>query len=509
MQNGFLRRFKPVDVLSEQELSAIHQGALEILETCGANVRQEKTLKLLEEAGCRVEYDAQLAHISAGLAEECLRSVPSSYTIKAREPKNDVRIGGDRVHFLQGMGMRYVDPDTWELRPATLSEHAEVQIVGDALANLHVMDALFSFTDLKDVPGIMQQLEGLANGFRYSTKPQHYGYMKDSDLFAIKMAQAIGVTLDAEIDVAPPVAFYPEALDAIWRFASLGWCIWASPGGRAGATAPGPLASVQVQSWAGTIAFIVIAQLIRKGTPVGLHPCDGVVHTKWAHGMPCAPETWYTRAMSNQLCRQYGIPVTTASGFCGVAKQFDYQAGMEKSLGILSSVMTGSHLHTLHGSFAGELGYSNVLQVLDDDIAGSVGRYLLGTRIDDETLAVNEQLEMGTAPVSFMGRPLTREYWAKDRYEPTVANWQTHVDWVKSGKLDLLSQARAKVESILGEHAPVPLTHDQERNVEDVLLEAREYYRANGLLAEDEWGPYMEALESAAHARESRVGSFA
>ena len=115
---------------------------------------------------------------------------------------------------------------------------------------------------------------------------------------------------------------------------------------------------------------------------------------------------------------------------------------------------------------------------------------------------------MGTAPVSFMGRPLTREFWAKDRYEPTAANWQTHVDWVKSGKVDLLSQARAKVESILGEHTPVPLTQDQERNVEDVLLEAREYYRANGLLAEDEWGPYMEALESAAQARESRAGSF-
>ena len=137
-----------------------------------------------------------------------------------------------------------------------------MQIVGDALPNVHVMDALFSFTDLKDVPGIMQQLEGLANGFRYSVKPQHYGYMKDSDQFAIKMAQALGVTLDAEIDVAPPVAFGDEALEAIWRFAELGWCVWASPGGRAGATAPGPLASVLVQSWAGTMAFIVVAQLI-------------------------------------------------------------------------------------------------------------------------------------------------------------------------------------------------------------------------------------------------------
>jgi trimethylamine--corrinoid protein Co-methyltransferase len=454
-------------------------------------------LKLLDEAGCLVDYETQMARIPAGMAEECLRAVPSSYEIRARDPKRNVRIGGDRVHFLQGMGMRYVDPDTWELRPATLREHAEVQIVGDALENVHVMDALFSFTDIKDVPGIMQQLEGLANGFRYSSKAQHYGYMKDSDQFAIKMAQALGATLDAEIDVAPPVAFYPEALDAIWRFAELGWCVWASPGGRAGATAPGPLASVQVQSWAGTIAFIVITQLIHKGTPVGLHPCDGVVHTKWAHGMACAPETWYARAMSNQLCRCYGIPVTTAAGFCGAAKEFDYQAGVEKSLGVLSSVMTGSHLHTLHGSFAGELGYSNILQVLDDDIAGSIGRYLLGADIDDETLAVDEQLEMGTAPVSFMGRPLTRRYWARDRFEPVAADWDTHANWVKSGKVGLVSRARARVDAILGEHKPDPLTANQQKLIDDILQEAREYYRANGLLAEDEWAPYVAAVESA------------
>ena len=166
--------------------------------------------------------------------------MPSSYQIVARDRAMDVRIGGDRVHFLQGMGMRYVDLETWELRSATLREHAEVQIVGDALPNVHVMDALFTFTDLKGVPGIMQQLEGLANGFRYSVKPQHYGYLKDSDQFAIKMAQALGVTLDAEIDVAPPVAFGDEALEAIWRFAELGWCVWASPGGRAGRNSAGP-----------------------------------------------------------------------------------------------------------------------------------------------------------------------------------------------------------------------------------------------------------------------------
>lgn len=497
MQHGYLRRFAPVDVLTPRELSAIHQAALEILETCGASIKHAPTQDLLAEAGCRVDRESGQVRIPPGLAERCLDSVPSSYQIVARDRALDVRIGGDRVHFLQGMGMRYVDTETWELRPATLRDHAEVQIVGDALPNVHVMDALFSFTDLKDVPGIMQQLEGLANGLRYSVKPQHYGYMKDSDQFAIKMARALGVTLDAEIDVAPPVAFTDEALEAIWRFAEEGWCVWASPGGRAGATAPGPLASVQVQSWAGTIAFIVITQLINSGTPVGLHPCDGVVHAKWAHGLPGAPETWYTRAMSNQLCRRHGIPVTTAAGFCGHAKMFDYQAGMEKSLGVLSSIMSGSHLHTLQGSFVGELGFSNVLQVLDEEIAGSIGRYLSGAEVNDETLAVDEALEVGTAPASFMSRALTREYWGRGRYTPIVADWDSHVDWVRGGKQDIVTRAQAKVDSILAEHRATPLTPEQNALVEDVLQEAREHYRGNGLISDEEWAPYMAALEEA------------
>jgi len=135
--------------------------------------------------------------------------------------------------------------------------------------------------------------------------------------------------------------------------------------------------------------------------------------------------------------------------------------------------------------------------VLDEEIAGSVGRYLLGTEVNDETLAVDEALELGTAPASFMGRALTREYWAKDRYEPIVADWGTHVDWVRGGKRDIVSRAQEKVDTILNEHTVAPLSAEQDSLVEDVLAEAREYYRGNGLLADEEWAPYMAALEQA------------
>ncbi len=493
---GYQRQFRAIEVLSAAQLETMHQASLEILEKAGANVRHDGALTMLAEHGCDVDIETQTARIPAGVVEQCLASCPSSYSIRGRDPASDVRIGGTRVYFMQGMGMRYVDPDTWELRPATLREHAEGQIVGDALASVHVMDACFSYTDIEGVPPIMQQLECLANGFRYSGKAQHYGYMKDSHRFAIKMAQGLGVTLNVEIDVAPPIVFGHDAVDALMRFAELGWGLEACPGGSAGATSPGSLAGSVVQMWAATLAFIVIAQLVRPGAPVGRQVTGTVPHPKWGHPLDGAPESWYLGAMTNQLCARYDIPITSPVGFCGQAKMFDYQAAWEKALGVLFSVSTGSHLHVLHGSHGEELGFSNILQILDDDIARSIGRLLDGTEINDETMATDLICEVAETQAGFMSQAHTRKYWMKDRFQPAVADWNTHVEWVREGKTDLVSRAREQLEEILAGHKPAPLSADQESIINDVLDEAREFYRGTGFITDDEWVPYMQALGS-------------
>ena len=496
MLEGYQRQFRAIEVLSAAQLEAMHQASLEILEKAGANVRHDGALALLAEHGCRVDFETQTAHLPTGLVEQCLQSCPSSYSIRGRDPAADVRVGGTRVYFMQGMGMRYVDPDTWELRPATLREHAEGQIVGDALASVHVMDACFSYTDIAGVPPVMQQLECLANGFRYSSKAQHYGYLKDSHRFAIKMAQGLGVTLNAEIDVAPPIVFGHDAVDALISFAELGWGLEACPGGSAGATSPGSLAGSVVQMWAATLAFIVLAQLVRPGAPVGRQVTGTVPHPKWGHPLDGAPESWYLGAMTNQLCLRHGIPITSPVGFCGQAKMFDYQAAWEKALGVLFSVSSGSHLHVLHGSHGEELGFSNILQILDDDIARSIGRLLDGTEVSDETMATDLICEVAEAQGGFMSQAHTRKYWMKDRFQPTVADWNTHVEWVRGGKTDLVSRAREQLDAILATHKPAPLSADQEAVVSEVLEEAREFYRATDFITDDEWQPYLQALGS-------------
>ena len=44
------------------------------------------------------------------------------------------------------------------------------------------------------------------------------------------------------------------------------------------------------------------------------------------------------------------------------------------------------------------------------------------------------------------------------------------------------------------EQKPLPLTDQQEQDLEGVLKDARDYYRKKGLISEQEWSEYMEVV---------------
>jgi len=125
---GFTRKYKPLEVLSEEELEAIHRGALDILETTGVGIEHDRALKLFADHGCRVDYEEKRARIPSWLVEECLRKCPSHCKFEARDPSNDLMVGGNTFYFLHGMGMRHVDLDTWEQGPATVKDHRDAMI---------------------------------------------------------------------------------------------------------------------------------------------------------------------------------------------------------------------------------------------------------------------------------------------------------------------------------------------------------------------------------------------
>lgn len=496
MLKGFTRKIKPIELLTEDQVEAIHRGAMDVLETTGVKVEHDRALKLLAQHGCKVDFEEQRVRMPTGLVEDSLRKCPSSYTIKARDPKYNVRIGGNTLYFVQGMGMRYLDLDTGELRAATLQEKREAMIVGDALENIHIADGYEFYTDLVGVPPVMVFLEGFASGLRNSAKAEHFGYQKDSEVFGIKIAKELGIGLDAEIDIAAPQTFYGEAVEAIYRFAEAGFGVWPCPSAAPGATGPATIAGTLVSQHAETAAFIVIAQLIKPGTPVMPQYSGPILHIKGGHPLASTTHHALLNLGYTQLYRRWGIPVGTVDGFSSSSKKIDFQCGYEKALCSLICCLGGSNLHVLQGGLAEELAFSNVLQVLDDDIAGWIGRVIEGFDITDETMAIDLINEVGVIPGTFMNKEHTRKWWVKERFIPKVADLEAYPEWIQKGKVDALTLAKRRMEEILATHKPKPLTPREEQVIEDVMKEAREYYRKKELISDEEWTVYMKALES-------------
>jgi len=497
MLKGFTRKFRPLEILTAEEIETIHRGALNILETTGVRIEHVGALKLLAANEGRVDFEENRVRIPAWLAEECLRKTPSSYVIKARDGESDLMVGGDTFYYMQGMGMRYLDLETWETRPASIQEHKEAMIIADALDNVHLADAVFFYMERKGIPPVMVMLENLASGLRHSAKAEHFGYQQDCEIFAIEMAKELNINLDVELDTASPLSFYSGSIQAAFRYIKAGHpimpCISQTMGGEGPVTASGSL----VLGIATLIAYVVLAQIIKPGAAIsvehGLKPMDMQRGTPRFGG----PLSALTTVMMNQLLRRYKIPSCTSAGFTSLSKEIDYQCGYEKSLGTLISALSGGHLHIFQGGSGAELLYHPVLSILDDDVAGWVGHFLQGVAVSDETLAIDLINQIGPIRGHYLGTEHTRKWWQKEQFIPKVGDREAYPVWIKSGKKDGLVLAQERMEEILATHHPKPLTPDQEQAIEDILTEAREYYRKKDLITDEEWATYMRTLKSA------------
>ncbi len=494
MLKGFRRKSKPIDLLSQEEEEAIHRGALYVLQKTGVRVEHERALQLFEDNGCQVDLGSTRVRIPPALVEECLRKCPSSYLLRARDPDLDLMVGGNTVYFMQGMGMRYVDLDSWETRPATADEHREAMIVADALENVHLADGVFFYMERQGVPPVMVMLENLASGLRYSSKAEQFGYQKDCEIFAIKMAEALGINLNPELDSASPLTLYGAAVEAAFRYVEAGIPIQPCSSMTMGAEGPATHAGAVVLGVALVMAWAVLTQLIRPGAPLsiqhGLKPMD------MRTGSPRfgSPEYALTGVMMNQMLRRYQIPSCPGSGFASQSKKIDYQVGYEKSMGALLSALSGGNLLIFQGGSSAELVYHPVLSIMDDDVAGWIGRYLEGDLVTDETLAIDLINQIGPIPGHYLGTEHTRNWWQNQQYLPQVADQEPYATWIRSGKRDMLTRAKERMAEILGTHEPEPLSAAEEGAMEAILTEARQFYRDRGNVSDDEWATYSESF---------------
>ena len=87
------RRFPPMQIVSADELEAIHQTSLTILEEIGMDFLNAEARDILARAGAKV--DGLRVRMDRGLIEQAIATAPAEFTLHARNPAHHVRFGGD------------------------------------------------------------------------------------------------------------------------------------------------------------------------------------------------------------------------------------------------------------------------------------------------------------------------------------------------------------------------------------------------------------------------------
>jgi len=78
-----------MDILSADQVEAIHLTSLRILENLGMEVMSARALALLEKAGADVDGAARTVRVDRGLVENALKSAPASFVLTP--PPNKVK----------------------------------------------------------------------------------------------------------------------------------------------------------------------------------------------------------------------------------------------------------------------------------------------------------------------------------------------------------------------------------------------------------------------------------
>src|SRR5688500_13923679 len=87
--------YPPMALLSDDQIEAIHEASMHILENFGIEVMSSRALALFEKAGAKVDHTTQTVWLDRGLVAEALKTAPSAYTLTPRNAAHTIHLGGE------------------------------------------------------------------------------------------------------------------------------------------------------------------------------------------------------------------------------------------------------------------------------------------------------------------------------------------------------------------------------------------------------------------------------
>ena len=469
--------YPPMRLLSDDQVDAIHEASLHILENFGIEVMSARALSLFERAGAKVDHATQTVWLDRGLVAETIKTAPPSYTLTPRNVNRAVHLGGDTLNFTLVAGPPNVHDMERGRRAGNLADYRDfIRLAQHFNAITMIGNQVCAPVEL---PANNRHLDTYFANLTLSDKSFHASAIgRGRALDAITMmAISRGLTLDQMrddpavttiISVNSPRRFDDMMADGLMTMAEHGQSVAVTPFTLMGAMSPVTLAGALAQQNAEALFGVLLTQLVRPGAPVMYGAFTSNVDMK--SGAPAfgTPENTKANVASGQLARKYGLPYRTTPGSASNAA--DAQGAWETMMALWGAVLGhGNLIYHAAGWQEGGLTASFEKFIMDVEMIQHMMEFLKPIEVDEGELALDA---LGRVPTGghFFGDAHTLERYSTAFYQPMLSNWQNFEAWQEAGGLDATARATRLWKKALEEYEQPPMEPDR--------LEALEAYVA-------------------------------
>ena len=450
--------FVPQSLFSDDEIAAIHEAALTVLEELGLKILLPEARELLARAGAVVEDD--MVRFGRDLVAEALRTAPRSWVWHARNPAHSHVYEQGALFFTAAGGCPNTHDALRGRRPGDLQSYTEALRLQQHFSAIHKFSPSAEPQDvpvhLRHYAMVRAQLEnGDKSLFGYAR-----GRAQIEDTFEMVR---LGLALDEEqflnqswcstvINTNSPRMIDAPMAQGIIDFARAGQTLVITPFCLAGAMAPITVAGALTLQHAEALGAITLAQMARAGAPVSYGGFGSNVDMKSGSPAFGTPEHVKMQLGSGQLARHIGLPWRSAAGSASNAP--DAQGMAENDMGLWGAMMSNATL-VVHaaGWLEGGLSFGYEKFITDMEAVQMIAELCRPTPGDASEIGM-EALRDVEPGGHFFATQHTMERYDRAFYTPLVADLSNFGSWEEAGAEDAATRATRIWQGVLAEFSP-------------------------------------------------------
>ena len=460
------------EFLKPHEVAQIHEAAIEILDTVGILVHNEKARKIFKTHGCKVGATTHIVKIPPNVIRTFRHAFVPSFNFRGRDPQFDRMIPDDRPLIITGSSAPNInDPKSGLERPATSIDIANIAHLINELPGYDV----FSISTLaSDAPKKLFSLSRFFPALKNCLKPIRGNTPNMNDLQQVlELGMLIAGSREAYWErplithhccpVVSPLTLDVQSTEMFMYLVENKLPVYGTIVPNAGMTAPMSITGTLALGNAEFLAMSVLMQMIRPQTPLIYAVLATVTDMRTGAYAPGGIETGILQMAHAEMARFYGVP---SGGYVGLTNSHidDVQAGYETGMSATAALLGGADMFNMGGLLGSLMTFDYAKAVIDNEIALMLKQIHAGLEPINDNGFLELIKEIGPGG-SYMVHQDTIDHMRSTALLPLLANREMRTPWEERGRPDVYAKSMAHVKEILTQDNPAVLNQEVDHSI--------------------------------------------